>query len=34
MIEGALAGFKVVELGIWVAAPAAGAILSDWGRRW
>src|SRR5664279_4286406 len=24
-------GIKVVELGIWVAAPAAGAILADWG---
>jgi len=31
MNEGALAGIKVVELGIWVAAPAAGAILADWG---
>lgn len=33
MTEGALAGIKVVELGIWVAAPAAGAILSDWGAE-
>jgi len=24
-------GVKVVELGIWVAAPAAGSILADWG---
>jgi crotonobetainyl-CoA:carnitine CoA-transferase CaiB-like acyl-CoA transferase len=24
-------GFRVVELGVWVAAPAAGAILADWG---
>jgi len=31
MNEGALEGVKVVELGIWVAAPAAGAVLADWG---
>lgn len=24
-------GFRVIELGVWVAAPAAGAILADWG---
>src|SRR5690242_5135604 len=24
-------GIKVVELGIWVAAPAGGSILADWG---
>ena len=24
-------GIKVVELGIWVAGPAAGSILADWG---
>lgn len=24
-------GFTVVELGVWVAAPATGAILADWG---
>src|ERR1700733_14573311 len=24
-------GIKVVELGLWVAAPAAGGILADWG---
>ena len=28
---GPMEGIKVVELGIWVAAPAAGAILADWG---
>ena len=28
---GPLAGVKVVELGVWVAGPAAGGILSDWG---
>ncbi len=26
-----LAGLRVVELGIWVAAPAVGALLADWG---
>lgn len=26
-----LAGLKVVELGVWVAAPAAAALLADWG---
>ena len=24
-------GIKVVELGVWVAAPSAGGILADWG---
>jgi crotonobetainyl-CoA:carnitine CoA-transferase CaiB-like acyl-CoA transferase len=24
-------GLRVVELGVWVAAPAAGALLADWG---
>ena len=28
---GPLEGIKVVEMGVWVAAPAAGAILADWG---
>ncbi len=28
---GPLRGVKVVELGVWVAGPAAGGILSDWG---
>jgi crotonobetainyl-CoA:carnitine CoA-transferase CaiB-like acyl-CoA transferase len=27
----ALHGLRVVELGVWVAAPAAGALLADWG---
>jgi crotonobetainyl-CoA:carnitine CoA-transferase CaiB-like acyl-CoA transferase len=27
----ALADLRVVELGVWVAAPAAGALLADWG---
>jgi crotonobetainyl-CoA:carnitine CoA-transferase CaiB-like acyl-CoA transferase len=30
-MPGPLAGIKVVELGVWVAAPAAGGILADWG---
>lgn len=28
---GPLSGVKVVELGVWVAGPAAGGILADWG---
>src|SRR5207253_4658478 len=30
-MAGALAGVRVVELGIWVAVPAAAAVLADWG---
>jgi crotonobetainyl-CoA:carnitine CoA-transferase CaiB-like acyl-CoA transferase len=26
-----LAGLRVIELGVWVAAPSAGALLADWG---
>ena len=26
-----LGGVRVIELGAWVAGPAAGAILADWG---
>jgi len=26
-----LAALRVVEMGVWVAAPAAGALLADWG---
>jgi crotonobetainyl-CoA:carnitine CoA-transferase CaiB-like acyl-CoA transferase len=33
MRAGPLQGIKVVELGIWVAAPAAGAVLADWGAE-
>ncbi len=28
---GPLAGLRVVELGVWVAGPAAGGLLADWG---
>ena len=28
-----LAGVRVVELGIWVAGPAAGGMLADWGAE-
>ncbi len=30
-VNGPLAGIRVVELGVWVAGPAAGGILADWG---
>ncbi len=30
-MPGPMEGVKVVELGVWVAGPAAGGILSDWG---
>ncbi len=30
-MPGPLEGVKVVELGVWVAGPAAGGILADWG---
>jgi crotonobetainyl-CoA:carnitine CoA-transferase CaiB-like acyl-CoA transferase len=30
-MAGPVAGVKVVELGVWVAGPAAGGILADWG---
>ena len=29
--SGPLAGIKVVELGVWIAGPAAGGIMADWG---
>ena len=31
--ERPLAGYRVVELGVWVAGPAAGGILCDWGAE-
>ncbi len=30
-MDGPVAGIKVVEMGFWVAAPAAAALLADWG---
>ncbi|MEI7716858.1 MAG: CoA transferase, partial [Mycobacterium sp.] len=30
-MAGPLDGITVVELGVWVAGPAAGGILADWG---
>jgi crotonobetainyl-CoA:carnitine CoA-transferase CaiB-like acyl-CoA transferase len=30
-MPGPLDGFKVVEIGVWVAGPSCGAILADWG---
>jgi crotonobetainyl-CoA:carnitine CoA-transferase CaiB-like acyl-CoA transferase len=29
--EGPMSGVRVVELGLWLAGPACGAILADWG---
>jgi len=29
--SGPLAGFRVVELGVWVAGPAAAGLMADWG---
>src|SRR4051794_5711127 len=31
--EGPMSGVRVVELAAWVAGPAAGAVLSDWGAE-
>ena len=30
-MPGPMAGVKVVEMGVWVAGPAAGGVLADWG---
>src|SRR5690242_9823233 len=30
-MAGPLDGIRIVELGVWVAGPAAGGILADWG---
>jgi crotonobetainyl-CoA:carnitine CoA-transferase CaiB-like acyl-CoA transferase len=30
-MAGPLKGIRVIELGVWVAGPAAGGILADWG---
>jgi len=32
-MAGPLHGVRVVELGVWVAGPSAGAVLADWGAR-
>ncbi len=32
-MAGPLEGVKVVELGLWVAAPSAAAMLCDWGAQ-
>ncbi len=32
-MAGPMAGIKVVEVGMWVAGPAAAAILGDWGAE-
>jgi crotonobetainyl-CoA:carnitine CoA-transferase CaiB-like acyl-CoA transferase len=32
-VSGPLDGIRVVELGVWVAGPAAGGILADWGAE-
>lgn len=31
MGEGPLSGYRVVELGVWVAGPAAAGLMADWG---
>ncbi len=30
-MSGPLAGYRVIELGVWVAGPAAGGLMADWG---
>ena len=30
-MSGPMDGVRIVELGVWVAGPAAGGILADWG---
>jgi crotonobetainyl-CoA:carnitine CoA-transferase CaiB-like acyl-CoA transferase len=30
-VAGPLEGVKVIELGVWIAGPAAGLVLADWG---
>ena len=32
-MSGPLAGIRVVEIGFWVAGPAAGGIMADWGAE-
>lgn len=31
MVSGPLEGIRVIEVGVWVAGPATGGILADWG---
>ena len=31
MTDGPLHGYRVVELGVWVAGPAAAGLMADWG---
>ena len=33
MMSGPMDGIRVVELGVWIAGPAAGGILGDWGAE-
>lgn len=32
-MTGPMTGVKVVEMGVWVAGPAAGCVLADWGAE-
>ena len=32
-MAGPLEGIRVVELGLWAAAPAAAVVLGDWGAE-
>ncbi|MEO8457174.1 MAG: CoA transferase, partial [Chloroflexota bacterium] len=32
-MAGPLTGIKVVEMGLWVAAPSCAAMLGDWGAE-
>jgi crotonobetainyl-CoA:carnitine CoA-transferase CaiB-like acyl-CoA transferase len=32
-VQGPMEGVKVVEMGVWIAGPAAGCILADWGAE-
>jgi crotonobetainyl-CoA:carnitine CoA-transferase CaiB-like acyl-CoA transferase len=31
IVQGPLSGFRVVEVGMWVAGPSSAAVLGDWG---
>ena len=30
-MTGPMEGIRVIELGVWIAGPAAGCVLADWG---